>query len=123
HPEFWSIWERLIRKYVPSGPDFVFASESYGHRLAEVLGAKFIPVDESRTMIDASGTRIRQDPMAHWDDLPECVRPYYVRRVCVFGPESTGKSTLARDLARRLGTVHVAEFARGLLDSRQGRCD
>jgi NadR type nicotinamide-nucleotide adenylyltransferase len=123
HPEFWPIWTQLIRKYLPHGPDYVFASEAYGHRLAEVLGATFIPVDESRGMVEISATQIRRDPLGHWEFIPECVRPYYVRRVCIFGPESTGKSTLARDLARRLGTVHVSEFARGLLDSRQGRCD
>lgn len=123
HPDFWSIWQRLIRKYVPQGPDFVFASEPYGARLAEILGARFIPMDPSRDMVNISASRIRQDPMAHWDYLPDCVRPYFVRRVCVFGPESTGKSTLARELALRLGTVHVSEFARGLLDARQGRCD
>jgi NadR type nicotinamide-nucleotide adenylyltransferase len=123
HPEFWPIWRTLIRKHVPQGPDFVFASEAYGHRLAAELGSTFIPVDESRGMVKISATEIRSDPLGHWEYLPECVRPYYVKRVCVFGPESTGKSTLARDLAERLGTVHVSEFARGLLDSRQGRCD
>ena len=123
HPEFWSIWTQLIRKRIPRGPDFVFASEAYGQRLAEVLGARFIPVDQARGMVNISATQIRQDPLGHWDYLPDCVRPYYVRRVCIFGPESTGKSTLARDLAVRLGTVHVAEFARGLLDARDGRCD
>jgi NadR type nicotinamide-nucleotide adenylyltransferase len=50
------------------------------------------------------------------------VRPYFIKRVCVFGPESTGKSTLARDLAVRFDTVYVAEFARGLLDPKQGVC-
>jgi len=43
--------------------------------------------------------------------------------VCIFGPESTGKSTLAADLAREFRTVHVAEYARGLLDFKGGRCD
>lgn len=33
-------------------------------------------------------------------------------RIAVTGPESTGKSTLARDLARRLGAPWVPEFAR-----------
>lgn len=33
-------------------------------------------------------------------------------RIAITGPESTGKSTLARDLARRLGAPWVPEFAR-----------
>jgi len=36
-------------------------------------------------------------------------RPY---RIAITGPESTGKSTLARNLARRLGAPWVPEFAR-----------
>lgn len=34
-----------------------------------------------------------------------------VKRVCIIGPESTGKSTLAENLARHFGTVHVPEYA------------
>jgi len=123
HPDFWQLWHDAIRRRLPAGPDFVFASESYGTPLAAVLGARFIPVDPARVVVPVSGTAIRADPLAHWRFLPTCVRPYFVKRVCVFGPESTGKSTLARDLARHYGTVWVPEFARGLLDLKDGRCD
>ena len=107
---------------MPSGPDFVFASEAYGARLAEELGARFVPVDPAREMVPVSATAIRDDPMAQWAFLPACVRPWFVRRVCVFGPESTGKSTLARALATHYKTVHVSEHARPWLDPKAGRC-
>jgi NadR type nicotinamide-nucleotide adenylyltransferase len=58
--------------------------------------------------------------MAHWHHLPAPVRPYFVRRVCVFGPESTGKSTLARRLAEHFDTVWVPEFAREWLEVHDG---
>jgi len=60
--------------------------------------------------------------MKHWEFLPQAVRPYFVKRVCVFGPESTGKSTLARDLARHFGTVYAWEYARPMLDPQGGEC-
>jgi HTH-type transcriptional repressor of NAD biosynthesis genes len=123
HPEFWSLWVSAIRRHLPSGPDFVFASEAYGARLAAELNARFIPLDIEREMIPMSGTTVRADPLQQWDRLPAPVRAHFVRRVCLFGPESTGKSTLARELARRYGTVHAFEFARPLLDAKQGRCD
>ncbi len=36
-----------------------------------------------------------------------------IARVCLIGPHSTGKSTLARDLATHYRTQSVAEYARG----------
>jgi HTH-type transcriptional regulator, transcriptional repressor of NAD biosynthesis genes len=122
HPRFWDIWRQVVLKAAGGPIDFVFASENYGHQLAQEVGATFIPVDPGRELVPVSGTAIRARPLEHWRFVPECVRPYFVKRVCLFGPESTGKSTLARDLAARFDTVFVAEFARGLLDPKQGVC-
>ena len=122
HPDFWDIWRDACRVAAPEGVDCVFASESYGLKLAEALGARFVPVDCARELVPVSGTAVRTDPMRHWEMIPECVRPYFVRRVCVFGPESTGKSTLARDLARQFDTVYAFEYARPLLDPQGGQC-
>ena len=102
--------------------DCVFASEPYGVRLASELGADFLPVDVARARVPISGTEIRKDPLRHWDFLPDPVRPHYLKRVCIFGPESTGKSTLAADLARHYGTLYVPEYARPLLDPKGGVC-
>lgn len=41
-------------------------------------------------------------------------------RICLFGPESTGKTTLARDLAAHFGAGLVPEFARAYLEQRDG---
>lgn len=115
HPDFWPIWRDVVARYAGS-PDVVFASEAYGARLAEETGARFVPVDLSRNAVPVSATMIRNDPFRHWDFLPVPVRPYYAGRVCLFGPESTGKSTLAVDLAKRFDTVHVPEYARAYTD-------
>ncbi len=120
HPHFWSIWRTSIRKFVPRGPEIVFASEDYGRRLAEILGARYVPVDHGRELVPVSGTAVREDPLGNWRYLPPCVRPYFVLRVCIIGPESTGKSTLARDLARKYETVYVHEYARPLIDAHGG---
>ena len=117
HPDFWRIWHDSIRRLVPSGPDLVFASEPYGLPLAEILGARFVPVDLDRLQAPISGTRIREDPLGNWRFIPPPVRPWFVRRVCLIGPESTGKTVLAQRLAAHYGTVWAAEYARGLIAS------
>ncbi|MTJ48882.1 AAA family ATPase [Dolichospermum sp. UHCC 0259] len=123
HPDFWQIWYDSIRRVLPNGPDYVFASENYGWQLAEILGASYIPVDQARSLVPISGTQMRQNPLENWHYLPDCVRPYFARRVCIFGPESTGKSTLTQNLANYYNTVYVSEYARGLLDFKGGHCD
>lgn len=122
HPDFWEIWVATIRRVMPQGPDYVFASEDYGAELAARLGATFVPVDRGREMMPVSGTAVRREPLKNWRYLPEAVRPYFAKRVCVFGPESTGKTTLARDLARHFDTVWVHEYARPLLEPQGGVC-
>ncbi len=120
HPDFWRLWKDALLRILPAKPDFVFASEPYGKPLAEVLGGTFVPVDLARSAVPVSGTKIREDPLRCWDYLPRCVRPYFAKRVCVFGPESTGKSTLARELAARFRTVWVPEYARTHLEAQGG---
>lgn len=122
-PEFWAIWRALVLGAMPEGVDLVFASEDYGFKLAEVLDADFVPVDPDREIMAISGTEIRDNPLKNWRYIPDEVRPYYLRRVCIFGPESTGKSTLAKGLASHFKTLYVHEYARPLLNFKDGRCD
>lgn len=123
HPDFWRLWHDALTRVLPFRPQFVFASEDYGWKLAEVLGATFVPVDKARGVVPCSGTKVRTDPMGHWPYIPRCARPYFARRVCVFGPESTGKSTLAARLGGHFRTAVVPEYARTLLETQDGRID
>jgi len=118
-PCFWEIWRRELHTLLGFTPDWVFAGELYGRRLAEELGAGFMPLE--RACIAVSGTAVRADPGAYWDHLSAPVRAYYRRRICVFGPESTGKTTLAADLAAHYGTTAVPEYARTYLEAQDGR--
>lgn len=44
-----------------------------------------------------------------------------IARICLTGPESTGKSRMAERLARELGTIVVPEYAREYALARDGR--
>lgn len=123
HPDFWELWDEALRGVLETVPDLVFASEDYGAPLADLFEARFVPVDPAREAVPVSGTDIRANPLDHWEYLPVCVRPYFVRRVCLFGPESTGKTTLARRLADHFETVWVPEYARTLIELTDGEVD
>lgn len=112
HPEFWAIWRQAVRALVPEPITQVFGSETYVPRLASELGAEPVVIDPDRRAIPTSGTAIRANPAGEWRWLPAPVRRHYQRRVTVFGAESTGKSTLAADLARHFGDIHVPEHGR-----------
>ena len=117
-PDFWQIWNRAILEVLGGkAPDLVFASEVYGKRLAADLGARFIPVDAPRDAIPISASRVTAGIGEHWGLLLPEARPSFLKRVAIIGPESCGKTTLARRLAAVFRTVHVPEFARGFLEA------
>ncbi len=112
HPDFWPIWRQAIRGIHPEPVDMVFGSDSYVARLAAELGGQPVPVDPARRAFPVSGSAVRADPAGEWRHIPGAVRPWYQKRVVVFGAESTGKSTLAEQLARWLGGPVVPEYGR-----------
>jgi NadR type nicotinamide-nucleotide adenylyltransferase len=122
HPRFWELWLPVIRRAVPEPIGLVVTSEPYGPELARRVGAEHQVADRARQGVPISATAMRADPYAHWAHLPDAVRPWYCRRVVVFGPESTGKTMLAQRLAEHYRTVWVPEWARGHLDPVGGKC-
>ncbi len=123
HPRFWDIWTASLRRILPDGVDYVFTSENYGDELARRLGARHVLVDLARARVHVSATMIRERPYDNWQYIPECARPYFVKRVVIIGPESTGKTTLACKLAEHYNTVWVPEFAREYLDMKDAPCE
>lgn len=120
-PDFWQIWQASLERILPQRPDWVFASDDYGWKLAEVLGAQFMPVDPNRENFQISGTAIRANPHQHWAMLPPPVRRHYLKRIAVMGPESTGKSTLAQNLAKQFQGLWVPEYARTWIEAKGQR--
>jgi HTH-type transcriptional repressor of NAD biosynthesis genes len=73
--------------------------------------------DQPRKNFPVSGSLIRESPFKYWDFIPKEVQPYFVKRICFYGPESTGKSTAAVRMAERYNTVSVPEVAREMITS------
>lgn len=93
---------RVVRWVTDLPVDAVFTSEKYGDELARRLGARHVCVDIDRGLRSISGTSVRADPVGTWDHLAPGVRAWFARRVVIVGAESTGRTTLAGDLAAAL---------------------
>lgn len=106
--------------------DAVFTSEDYGDGFARSLSRCFgqvvdhVCVDRARLAVPISGTRVRADPHGHRGFLHPAVYASFVRRLCLLGGESSGKTTLAAALARHLGTGWAPEFGRELWEAQGG---
>ncbi|MBL7818305.1 MAG: AAA family ATPase [Saprospiraceae bacterium] len=112
--EATKLWATFIKRRFPDVETF-FCSEDYGAPLSFHLGLPCILFDKPRSAVPISATRIRSAPLRYWDFIPSVVQPYFVKKVCLFGPESTGKTTLAQDLAHYFDTEWVHEVARDIL--------
>jgi len=111
-----NIWAIRMREAYPK-IDILFSSEFYGAPFAFNLQAEHILFDEPRKSIPVSATLIRNHPFKYWKFIPKEVRPYFVKKICFYGPESTGKSTMAEKMALHYHTTFVPEVARELISS------
>ncbi len=105
-------WAANTIRILGYAPDAVFTSEDYGEAYAKTMGAKHVMVDRRRTKVPCSGTMVRDNPLAQLEWLAPCVRAFYVKRICLVGAESTGKTTLAQTLAEHYRTNWVPEYGR-----------
>ena len=102
-PECSPAWaNRLAQLGLVSDVDCVVSSEGYGDLLAAALGVAHVSFDPGRVAISVSGIAVRADLAGNWALLPQATRVGLHRRVVVLGAESTGTTTLARDVATAL---------------------
>ena len=106
-----ALWARRVER-LGIGPISVVATgETYGPLFASELKAQHLEVKrEPETGL--SSTAIRRDLSGNWIRIPRPVREGLFRKLVVLGAESTGTSTLAFDLARRLSAPIASEAGR-----------
>jgi HTH-type transcriptional repressor of NAD biosynthesis genes len=105
-------WAKYTVQILGNAPDVVFTSEDYGDGYAHFLACRHVMVDRERMRVPVSAREIRAAPLRHWEYLEPCVRAFFAKRISVVGAESTGTTTLARDLAEHYRTVWVPEYGR-----------
>lgn len=121
-PEFWRLWVEKIEAVVPEIA-MVFTSDPYGRRLADELGARWVPADPRREMVKINATRIRNDPFGNFEYLMDEAKEYFAKKIVFIGPESCGKSTFTERFAKIYNTVGVLEYGRILAEVRNNEID
>lgn len=92
--------------------DVVFTSENYGDEFAKYLKVEHVLVDLDRVTHPVSGTAIRNNPFANWEHIPDDVKSFFTKRIAIMGPESTGKTTLVKNLSKYYGVDYIEEYGR-----------
>lgn len=113
--EVSNIWAEKLQTLFPK-IDIIFSSEIYGNYLAERLKCKHICFDINRERFKISASELNSNIFKHWDFLATSVKPFYLKKVCVYGTESTGKSTITKKLADYFQTTFVPEMAREIIE-------
>jgi HTH-type transcriptional repressor of NAD biosynthesis genes len=115
-------WARVLKKVYPK-IDLIVSSEEYGFPFSQHMSAKHISFDPDRKRFPVSASLIRSKPFKFWEFIPDVVKPFFVKKICFYGPESTGKSTMARAMAEKYKTEFVPEVARELITSNEFSLD
>ena len=117
----WETGARDIKLKIGQKIDVVFSGDDYeGKNIWEILYPESEIIYFPRSVINISSTKIRTNPYKYYDYLPRIVQRYYVKKVCVVGTESCGKTTLVRNLANFFNTTHVEEAGRYICDAAGG---
>ena len=115
---FWEYWNKVITNFTGGkSVDYVFASEPYGQKVADMIGATFIPVDIAREVVPVKGSSIRDDIYRHNQSLTDRFRSYITSTIVMFGPESCGKTTMGKLIAGATNGIFAPEWARPFLET------
>ncbi|MEO5948813.1 MAG: AAA family ATPase [Candidatus Saccharimonas sp.] len=110
-------WAAHTMQFLGYKPDVVFSSEHYGESWARYMGAKNVTVDINRAAIPISGTEVRKNFLKSWEYLGEETRAGLALRIVIVGAESTGTTTLSRDLANKMRVPWTPEIGRYYTES------
>ena len=115
-PGFWPMWDSIMREHGFKAGDLCVSSEGYGATLAGRLQGHFVPYDPARELYFTKATNIREHMVDYFDDILPEFQPYLTTRVTIFGAESTGKTTLSKELAEVVNGHWIYEWARPFLE-------
>lgn len=123
---FWDYWQNIIEDashaFGIDVPEYVFSSEKYGDKVAEIIGAEHIMFDNDRESIKISGTAIRNNPIENSHMINDHMIRHMRKKFVMFGAESCGKSTMTKIMGEKFpGSITAPEYARPYLESQEDK--
>lgn len=119
YPDGWRAWAALVagklaKEFDVFSIDKIFSSEpEYTEGFNTFWPeAEHVIIDAERKEVNISATEIRANPFKFWSYMPSIVRQHYVKKICIIGTESCGKTTLTKYLSKIYQTSWVEEYGR-----------
>lgn len=114
--EFWEKGKEDVLGQIGANVDVVFCGSDYKgtNRYESLYGCKVVYFD--RSTIPVSSSAIRSNPFKYWEYIPNICRPYFTKKILFVGGESTGKSTIAENMALVYNTNFLEEVGREVCD-------
>ena len=110
------VWANVFKKELPEC-SLLITSEEYGNFVAAYMGIKHIAFDILKNLYPVSASDIRRDLSGNWSFLPDSVKVDFAIKIVITGTESTGKTTLAKKLAKHFKCSLVLEAARDIISN------
>jgi len=108
------VWANIFKTIYPD-VDLLITSEPYGKIVADYMNIRHASFDPERKQFPVSASRINADRFSYWGFLPDVVKPFYAVKIVILGTESTGKTTLTKQLAGHYRCSYVLETARDII--------
>lgn len=113
---YWEKGAQDIKNLIGKPIDIVFCGSDYQgtNRFESLYCPESIIHYFDRKEVPISSTDIRRWALDNWAYIPEVCKPHYAKKILVVGGESSGKSTLVKNLALAYNTNSVEEIGRDI---------
>lgn len=118
-PEFQEYWKYVFWRLPITNETCFVSSDFYGQTMADLLGIEWLPVDPYREMFEISATMVRNDPVKYFQYISDVAKPFFIKKIAIIGPESSGKSTIVKKLAKEFNGNIVHEYGRTLSEAKK----
>ncbi len=119
-PEIKKMHEDYIHTIVKDIPlTHFYSSEPYGEHMSKALDTIDRRIDEKREVVPMSATKLRAETFKNKEFLDPYVYKDFIVNVVFLGAPSSGKTTLAQEMAQEYRTVWMPEYGREYWEKHQ----